>query len=93
MSFLPVYERAASVDSSLAGDRAVLYERESRSAIVLNPSGTHLWQSLRTPQNALELRASLRALYPALDEDVAARDVEAFLRELGDKGLVQPRSG
>ena len=85
-----VYERAASVDSSLAGDRVVLYERESRSAIVLNPTGTRLWQTLENPQSALQLREALRTLYPTLAEDQAARDIEAFLRDLSDKGLIQP---
>ena len=91
MQSQPVYECAASVDFSLAGDRAVLYERDSRSAIVLNPTGTRLWQTLEQPQSALQLREALRALYPTLVEEQAARDVEAFLRDLSSKDLVQLR--
>lgn len=86
-----LYQRATSVDSSLAGDRVVLYERESRSAIVLNPTGTHLWQTLAVPQTAAQLRDSLRALYPGLEAERAARDVETFLSDLRDKSLIQTR--
>ncbi|BCM90438.1 hypothetical protein IAD21_02291 [Abditibacteriota bacterium] len=92
MSSQPVYERAESVDSSLAGDRVVLYERQSRSAIVLNPTGTHLWQTLSLPQTALQLRDALCALYPTLDAEQASRDVETFLNDLSAKQLVQVRS-
>ncbi len=87
-----VYERAASVDSSLAGDRVVLYERQSRSAIVLNPTGTHLWQTLTQPQTAEQLSTALRALYPTLNSGQAMRDVETFLNDLSAKQLVQVRS-
>ncbi len=87
-----VYERATTVDSSLAGDRVVLYERQSRSAIVLNPTGTHLWQTLTAPQTAVQLRDSLIALYPGLEEERATRDVEAFLTDLGAKHLIHTRN-
>lgn len=92
MSSQSVYERTASVDSSLAGDRVVLYERQSRSAIVLNPTGTHLWQTLSQPQTVSQLRDSLCSLYPTLDAGQAMRDVETFLNDLSDKKLVQIRS-
>lgn len=88
MSSEALYQRATSVDSSLAGDRVVLYERESRSAIVLNPTGTHLWQTLAVPCTAAQLRDSLRVLYPGLDSERATRDVETFLDDLRDKSLL-----
>ncbi|RYX84600.1 PqqD family protein [bacterium] len=92
MSSQSVYERNASVDSSLAGDRVVLYERQSRSAIVLNPTGTHLWQTLSQPQTAQQLSEALCVLYPTLDSGQAKHDVETFLSDLSAKQLVQVRS-
>ena len=51
----PTYARSQDVDSSSVGDRVVLYHRGSRTALVLNPTGSWLWQGLVASATALDL--------------------------------------
>ena len=70
----------------------VLYHRASRSALVLNPNGSQLWQRLATPASLHDLTAALRARFPALTGEDALRDVSAFLDELTRHGAIVPAS-
>jgi hypothetical protein len=71
------------VESSTVGDRVVLYHRSSRAALVLNPTGSYLWERLARPTSAEDLTAALRERFPALAPEDAHRDVATFLDELG----------
>jgi hypothetical protein len=85
-----LYARSADVDASTVGDRVILYNRTSRSALVLNPTGTEIWERLTGPASLADLTAALRARYPALAPEDARRDVLAFVEELTRHGaLVQ----
>lgn len=70
------------------GDRVVLYHRVSRTALVLNPTGTRMWQLLEQPQTADALARDLQDAYRSLTEDQASRDVEAFLKDLSQHAMV-----
>jgi Coenzyme PQQ synthesis protein D (PqqD) len=82
------YARCEAVESSTVGDRVVLYHRTSRSALVLNPTGSRLWDRLATPASPQALTAALRGRFPDLSQDDALRDVSAFLDELTRHGAI-----
>jgi hypothetical protein len=87
-----VYARSEQVEGSSVGDRVVLYHRTSRSALVLNPTGTRLWQRLASPASPEDLTAALREGFPALTAEDALRDVSSFLDELTRHGAIVPVS-
>jgi hypothetical protein len=87
-----VFARSSQVEASVVGDRVVLYHRTSRSALVLNPSGTYLWERLATPAALPDLAATLRERFPGLSGDDARRDVAAFLDELTRHEAIVPAS-
>ena len=86
------YARSEQVEVSTVGDRVVLYHRTSRSALVLNPTGSRLWEWLATPASPRDLTAALREQFPALTRADALRDVSAFLDELTRHGAIVPAS-
>ena len=88
----PAYARSEQVEVSTVGDRVVLYHRTSRSALVLNPSGSRLWERLATPASSQDLTVTLRERFPALTPDDALRDVSSFLDELTRHGAIVPVS-
>lgn len=88
----PGYARSEHVEVSTVGDRVVLYHRTSRSALVLNPTGSWLWERLATPARPEDLTAVLRARFPALTPEAAVRDVASFLDELTRHGAIVPGS-
>jgi len=88
----PSYARCEAVEASTVGDRVVLYHRTSRSALVLNPTGSRLWERLASPASPQDLTAALRERFPDLSRDDALRDVFAFLEELTRHGAIVPAS-
>jgi len=86
------YARSTAVEASTVGDRVVLYHRTSRSALVLNPTGTRLWERLATPASLPDLMAALRDRFPTLSGEDARRDVAAFIDELSRHGAIAPAS-
>lgn len=71
------------VDASRVGDRLVLYHRGTRKALVLNPTGSWLWDQLAAGCTSEQLADALVARWPALGRDRASADASAFLDELG----------
>lgn len=84
----PRYARSPDATASVVGDRIVLYHRLSRTALVLNPTGTWIWDQLAMPRPAAELANGLAARFQSLDEAQAARDVAAFLADLSNHAMV-----
>lgn len=82
------YARCEAVEASTVGDRVVLYHRTSRSALILNPTGSRLWERLATPASPQDLTVALRERFPELSRDDALRDVSAFLDELTRHGAI-----
>jgi Coenzyme PQQ synthesis protein D (PqqD) len=70
------------------GDRVVLYHRVSRTALVLNPTGGRIWETLSTPQTLSHLAEDLCERFPGLSTEDAARDVAAFLAEMQKHAMV-----
>jgi hypothetical protein len=82
------YIRSPEASASLVGDRVVLYHRVSRAALVLNPTGSWIWDQLQTPQTEAALAAGLGARFPSVPAEHIARDVRAFLDELVQHAMV-----
>lgn len=82
------YRQSADAQSSLVGDRIVLYHRQTQKALVLNPTGSRLWQELGTARSEAELADELRRAYPGLSEPRAAEDVTRYLQQLNEHQLL-----
>ena len=82
------YSRSPDASASTVGDRVVLYHRTSRAALVLNPTGSWMWQHLTNPKTADALANELRGRFPSLSDDDARRDVETFLADLAHHAMV-----
>jgi hypothetical protein len=82
------YRRSPDASASAVGERFVLYHRISRTAVVLNPTGSWMWSRLEMPRTADDLARDLQARYPSLSDADAARDVAAFLTELSQHKLL-----
>ena len=89
----PRYRRAPDVDGSVVGERAVLYHRQSGTAVVLNPTGSWLWELLTACPTPQALAEHLRAKCPALTGEQAVRDVSTFLEALSQHGMVLDEEG
>lgn len=85
MRYIPL----ASVETSVIGDRVVLYDNASRKAVVLNPTGALLWRQLKTPQNATELAQFLQSKFPQIEAAQLQNDVETCLRDLMQQNLLR----
>jgi Coenzyme PQQ synthesis protein D (PqqD) len=87
------YRHSPDVDGSAVGERAVLYHRQSGTAVVLNPTGSWLWQLLTTVATPQAMAEQLRAKCPALTGEQAVSDVSTFLEELCQHGMVLMEEG
>lgn len=83
------YARSPQADSTLAGDRAALYHRHTRTAVTLNRSGTVLWQAMDVPRTRAELGRVLQEQWPGLPDDTARADVAAFISEMQTQGFCE----
>ncbi len=82
------YRWSSLVDPSTVGDRVVLYHRQSKKALVLNPTGARLWSRLDTPRTESELAESLATHFPSLSVEQARTDTAAFVASLVVEGLL-----
>lgn len=84
--------RSNRVDETRVGDRVVLYHRDTGSGMVLNPTGSMIWDALAAPQSAADLAAGLSARYPALEREKITADVGTYVESLLDNGLIASES-
>jgi len=87
----PRFGRTEDVETSTAGDRVVLYHRRSRHALVLNPTGSWIWELLLEPTSVPVLVSELRRHYQDVPVDQLERDVTALLDDLRGRGMVELR--
>lgn len=83
-----VYRRNAQTDTSVVGERVIVFERDSKSAVVLNPTGAHVWNLLETPRSVTQLNEALQQQFPSIEAAQLRSDVEAYLKELLDQKLI-----
>jgi len=82
------YQQNKNTSSHPSGERVVVYHEESKDSIVLNPTGSIIWNSLENAKTKSEVVGELKTAFP----DVAAvdleRDVEAYFTELLKNKLI-----
>jgi hypothetical protein len=64
------------------GDRLVLYHRESRTSVVLNPTASWIWHELSAPRTVDDLAKALQRRFPSVSTEDASRDVSAFVADM-----------
>lgn len=84
----PLYCRSARVQSSVVGDRVVLFHRDLQATAIINPSGSRIWDLLDVPLSEKTLAENLLSWYPDLSFDQALADVSGFLANLMEQGLI-----
>ncbi len=84
------YGRCSDAEESLVGDRMMIYHRRTGRALVLNPTGSWLWQNLVKPMSAVELAECLERRYAGLSPEQARDDVIGFLQSLLEQELLLP---
>jgi len=82
------HRRSSIIDESRVGDRVVLYHRDSGDALVLNPTGSLLWQLLATPNTTRDLAAGLHARFPPLTAQQALSDASDFIDALREHDAI-----
>jgi hypothetical protein len=70
----------------------VLYHRDTGSGVVLNPTGSLIWEALTSPQSEDDLAGRLAIKYPATLPDRIATDVSSYIQSLLENGLIAAES-
>ena len=83
-----MFRRADNLVKEVVDDRAFLLDDRGAEMIVLNPVGTMVWDALDEPSDATAIAASLIDQFADVSLEELARDVESFLEELREAGLV-----
>lgn len=79
---------ASGVQLSRTGDRCVLFNSNTGTAIVLNPTGTILAELLENPQIGESLANELEQRFTGIDNAQASADVSAFLTQLQEHKML-----
>ena len=80
--------RSDDVVYEMSGDRAVLLDGTGRELITLNPVGSIVWNAMGDSTGPDALVAALAEVFPDVTHEQLADDVQAFLDELRDAGLI-----
>jgi hypothetical protein len=83
-----MFRRADNVVKEVVDDRAFLLDDRGEEMIVLNPVGTMVWDALDEARDASAIAASLADRFTDVSLDELERDVQTFLDELREAGLV-----
>jgi hypothetical protein len=87
------FRRSDRVDETRVGDRVVLYHRDTGSGVVLNPTGSLIWEALAMPCSADDLAQDLSARYPGMADDKIRKDVNTYVESLRENGLIADAGG
>ena len=83
-----MFRRADNVVKEVVDDRAFLLDDRGVEMIVLNPVGTLVWDVLDEPRDADSVATLLVDRFENVSLEELERDVQAFLEQLRDAGLV-----
>ena len=81
-------KRHPEAESHPSGERVVVFHKSTKNSIVLNPTGSWLWEQLEQPRSRQELVDRLVERYPDVERQRLADDMEVYLRELTDNEVV-----
>jgi hypothetical protein len=76
------------VVKEVVDDRAFLLDDRGLEMIVLNPVGTMVWDALDESRGVSAIAASLVGQFADVSLEELERDVQGFLEELREAGLV-----
>ena len=83
-----ILARHPKADTHPSGQRVVGFHQETHDSIVLNPTGSWLWNRLERPSPQSELIKALQAEHPDVEPQDIKSDVEAYIEELLKNGIV-----
>lgn len=83
------YEQLDGVLHQVVEGRAMLISPAGEEVIVLNGTGTAVWEALAESDDVATLVAAVHAAHPGVAVETISTDVERFLGELVAAGLVQ----
>lgn len=83
-----MYVAKQTVAASELEGGAVLLDLDQSRYFGLNPVGEAVWQELSSPKTPAQLCEAIHRLFEVSSE-VCARDVQALLGELLDRGLIE----
>lgn len=84
----PRLQLSSQVQLSRTGDRCVLFNANTGSAIVLNPTGTILAGLLEKPQTHETMASQLADQFAGLSLEQAISDTSAFLTQLQEHKML-----
>lgn len=79
--------RDSGLSTRKVGGEVVILDFDSSQYLTISGSGVLLFELLREEQDSDELVAALLATFE-VDEDTARRDVDGFIADLSDAGLL-----
>jgi len=82
------FQRSRDVLFELFEDRAVLLDPAGSELLTLNPVGTLVWQELEDADGASSLADRLLPRFRGVTRGQLEQDIESFLGELKELGLV-----
>lgn len=92
MSALIQYRRAERVAARVIEGSAFIVSVDQQRMVELNEVGTFVWEALAPVATVDELVAAVTRAFD-VDPSEARRDVESFLAELLDRGMVSREGG
>lgn len=83
-------KRARETTYEVVDHQAVIVDAARAELITLNPVATAVWERLDGVRDAEAIAAELEGLFEGVTLDVLHGDVQRFIDELSDGGLVHP---
>lgn len=83
-----IYTRSDKTSTHPSGERVVVFHQVTRDSIVLNPTGSLIWEALTTSKTREQLLTVLSEAYPEVPQEALESDLDAYLTELGENQLV-----
>ena len=84
---MSLWRRDAALPFQRMAEEAIVVDPRTREVHLLNETAARIWELLETPRSTEELVAALSDEYEA-EPAALRREVEAFVIDLGGKGLV-----
>jgi len=85
------WRRDAGLPFQRMEEEAIVVDPKTRAVHLLNETGARIWELLETARSVDELALALADEYEGAPLEALRREVEAFVSDLGGKGLVAAR--